>query len=502
MAAAQAIVDGRPLSDPAYRGETAWYNPLLPATIAFVSRVSGRPVAETLVQWGPVLNALGPVAFFVMAALLIGPWPALAAVIGLLYSPPYSDPPWVTPSYSPWVFPATFAAALFYAAVLVWTAAFERNSLRQWVLAGCTLGAVFLAHTAPALVIALGGALGGTCAVASRVAAQRRSAGAGALTSLAPYLVRLGLAGGCAALISLPFLWSIAWRYHLHIVNRAPTEWMWMPLASPAAVLRGSIGVRNGIAVLGAATLVDAARRHRGAAAILLWFVSALMLFSYGYLARWVGPDRLPPVLPQFHFFFYMRAAGAIFFGVGAWTLLAASVSVVSRAARVRSAETRRVAAGAALCVLMIFAWIGFHRYRLRDDFDTDRLAARRFTFEESVSRVRDRLRRETPTQAVILATPELSLRLVATAGRAVVAVPAPFSNPYVAFTPRADAQQAMIEAVMARDRERFVPLARASAVSYVLVGPRDLQTVDLSGGVPFLNEVSRRGGYAIFAVR
>jgi hypothetical protein len=47
------MADGRWLDDPAYRGETFWYNPLLPATTALVSKAASMPVFTTYVRLGP-----------------------------------------------------------------------------------------------------------------------------------------------------------------------------------------------------------------------------------------------------------------------------------------------------------------------------------------------------------------------------------------------------------------------------------------------------------------
>src|SRR5215472_394476 len=132
LASAQASADGHWVSDPFYSGETIWYPPLLPWTIAVVSRARHTPVAVALVQAGPYLNALAPIALFVLVTTLFGPWPACVAVVFLLYAAPHRDPPWATPSYSPWLFAANFASGLFYLSLMLYAHTLRSQRLRWW----------------------------------------------------------------------------------------------------------------------------------------------------------------------------------------------------------------------------------------------------------------------------------------------------------------------------------------------------------------------------------
>src|ERR1035437_8561742 len=208
LAAAQSIVDGHPLRAPFYRGETIRYNPLLSVTIAAISRVAGSDVASTFVQSGPFLNALAPAVLFVMTAALFGEWPALIAVVSLVFSPPHDNPAWASPTYSPWLFPATFAPALFYAGILLCYVAIRRNQPRSWMAAGVTLGLTFLAHTAPAMIL-------GTCCVMSVLWA--REDGSGDLRGRRARRPRaLPLVLGTAAVVGAPVIWAIVGHYRLH----------------------------------------------------------------------------------------------------------------------------------------------------------------------------------------------------------------------------------------------------------------------------------------------
>ena len=67
MAQAQTMVDGDWFADPFYRGEKAWYNPLTPAVIAVLHRITGIAIPRLYAQAGAVFNLAVPAAFYVLA---------------------------------------------------------------------------------------------------------------------------------------------------------------------------------------------------------------------------------------------------------------------------------------------------------------------------------------------------------------------------------------------------------------------------------------------------
>ena len=84
VAQAQTARDGHPLSDQYYRGEWAWYNPLLPWVLALGSALTHTEIETFHAQAGPWLNLLGPLAFYLLAVRLAGRRAALVALA--LYS--------------------------------------------------------------------------------------------------------------------------------------------------------------------------------------------------------------------------------------------------------------------------------------------------------------------------------------------------------------------------------------------------------------------------------
>jgi hypothetical protein len=489
LASAQAGVDGRWLSDPFYRTETIWYPPLLPWTIALASRVRHSAVAVTLVQAGPYLNALAPIALFTMVTRLFGPWPACIAVISLLYAPRHDDPPWATPSYSPWLFASNFGSGFFYLAVAACARALQRDSLRWWFASGVALGVVFLAHAAPAIVF-------GLVVASSTVTPLPRG-----LRRRIPPLAALAIVFVTAALVGAPLLWSIVGRYHLHVFNRAPAGWAWGAIADASSLVERSLNVRTALAAAGVGFLIRRVSSSVEARIVLAWLSAAGLLFAYGFARR--AATWLPAALvPDFHFYFYLRAAGCVLTGVAVWEIAARAAAA---AARKRDVPVGRVAASTALILaigLAVFARLAFPAYRDGVAFGEDNAAARAATFAEFDTRVVSRLREQTPANAVVLASPSNSLVAVGPSGRAVVAVPAEFSNPYVPFEPRAEDQRRLLAALMAGDRAAFLDAAAARGVTHVLLGPQELAGLDAIGAFEPLQQLSRKGGFAIFAVR
>lgn len=488
IAAAQAAADGRYLADPFYAGETIWYNPLLPWTVAGVSRLRSVNIAKAFVQAGPFLNLLAPIGMFVMVTILFGPWPALLAVVSLLYLAPHDDPSWANPSYSPWLFVSTFTSGLFYLAVTVTCVAIRRGTRVWWCAAGMALGVVFMAHTAPALILGL------------MVLANVMTTGTGQRGgSRASRLVALVLCLGVAMIASAPLLWSIVGRYGLHIVNPEPAAWRWPAIDSVSLVLRRSAGISVFLAAIGLIAIARRAFNHVEERVMAAWVAAALGLFGYGYVAR--APATILPSLPVpgFHFFFYLRAAGHVLAALGVWEILTTATARVDRLA---AASTQALVASAAGVAAIATAGLGWQGYREGRPFTVENGAARQRTFSQFESGLTSRLRGETAPGAVVLASPDYSLTEVAPSGRSVVAVPAAFSNPYVPFVPRARDQDRLLAALMARDSRAFVALARARGVTHVVLGPVELFAFDQGGTFPPIEERSRQGRFALFAVR
>ena len=513
LAYAQTMADGRLFDDPFYRGGTIFYNPLFAATIALVSRVAVVDVPVAFVQAGPFLSTATQAAFFVAAIRLIGPWPALIALVTLLFAPPY-DFSWAAPAVTPWLFPSTFAVFFFYFGLLVCRAAIARNTPIWWALVGGMLGVVFLGHTAPALIL-------GLVAVASVFTADpglpERLDGVPSGQQLLSRrrFAALALVIGTALVVSAPFVYSILVLYRLRIVDTQAFNWVadFMTVDHAGTLLREAlVSPLGALRIIGAVVLIRRARSDRGAFLVVAWTAAAATLFGYGWLQQLVDFRGLPPLLPPHEFYFHLKAAGYMLAGAGGWVILTTIAAIALRLAYARSAPARRsleggrpryeeaIAGALLLLAVLLTVRATYPSFQGKRDFQEDRREALLATAHFAETRLLERLRTETPPDAVVLATAEDSLYRVAPAGRAIIAIPSSQSNPYIPQGPRDADQKAMLRAVLTGDSATLHALADTYGVTHIVLGPDDTAALDAAGArTDGIRELSRRGGYSLY---
>jgi len=496
LAYAQTIADGRWFDDPFYRGTTIWYNPLFAATIALVSRITALDVPVAMVQAGPVLTTAAQVVFFAAAVCLIGPWPAVMALVALLFVPPY-DFSWATPSVTPWLFPSTFASLFFYIGLLACWTAIRRNTPIWWIAVGAVLGIVFLGHTAPAVIL-------GLLAVASVVCAPDEGRDRSRKLFSRQRVAAVALVMGTALVVSAPFVYSIVFIYKLRIVATEALNWVAPHLALARAgslLFEACVSPLGVLRIIGAIALIRRAPSDRGAFLVVGWTAVAAVLFGYGWLQQIVHFRGVPSFIPQHEFYFHLRAAGYMLAGAGAWVVLTTVAAAVSRMLPSASRPRYREAIAGALVLLAVYVTVRatYDAFQGKADFQEYRREALAATAQFAETRLLQRLRTETPPDAVVLATAEDSLYRVAPAGRAVVAIPSSQSNPYMTQGGRDHDQKEMLKAVLTGDSATLHTLADAYAVTHIVLGPDDTAALDKTGAPDGLKELSRRGGYSLY---
>jgi hypothetical protein len=442
IAQAQAVRDGHWLSDPYYAGQWAWYNPLLSWVIAGVAAIRGVGVEQTYVSSGPWLNLLGPIAFYAVGARLAGRAAALIGLAGSLLFVAGDWPSWATPTYSPWLFTVNFAQGLFFVAIGLFAWADCRPTPGRAAAVGAWLGVVFLAHMAPAAILAV--------LVALRWC--RRS-----------HWRFLAVAATAALLVSTPFLYCLA-TYHFHVVNAAPLEWQF-PEVAPASIGRTALRFAP-LLLLGN---VGAWLQRRSIVA-RWWIVAAVMLVY----ALW----PITPIVPAFHFGVYALAALLLLAG-------AAIARVVPRTW--------------ALAGVSIVVWAYWPNYAGRPDLKVgrDNALARSPADIAAVQTVRAMTRDDD----VVLGTDLAVNRYIGPAGRHVLALDPLYSSPYVDPVARIRDRDRMLQAIRERDRASFDALAHRWNVSAFVLSGAELclaagglfpETHQLSGGLCVASDISR----------
>lgn len=477
ISSAQTMIDEGYGPDPTYRGERTWYNPLTPALSAVASAVTGAPVPRVAARLGAYVNLLGPIAFFLLCAALFDRWTALFAGAGFLFLVPGALPSWISATYSPWLMPVNFVQAWFYFTLLAFHRARRDGRLVAFLLPGVLWGVTFLGHTAPALVI------GGMALLWIGHTWWRARRGATGAANVSAVAQRVGLMMLVALVVSAPMVAIIVGHYGLRIQNPDPSAYSEPLLVRQLPTLvRLHLTIPTAIALFGFFLLLKQ-RSHRAARRLVLaWMVAAggFLAYSYVRLALKAAGVTLPSIVPSFHFFFYLKAAAALLFGLGVMGLarvLAARIGARRGAAagspelaRTRLLRVRAVATGLLVLLLAVQA----PAYLARRDFGASRQDAQRTAAMTDEVRAYTWLRDHLTAADTVLASDADGATIVCPSGAKVVAIFTGFSNPYVALAPRTEARDRLAAALTTGDMQSFRELARAFGVAYVLTSSSD----------------------------
>jgi hypothetical protein len=393
----------------------------------------------------------------VLVAVLFDEFAALAAVAAFIFAVGTGFPFIYSATYSPWFAPENFAQAWLYLSIACASVAFDRRrSSVPSIAGGALLGATFLTHAAPALI-------GGVVWV---ILAARESCGS---SRRAEPFGRLLLALGIAFIVSLPFTVQILGHYHLAIVNRFPGQSPsdLLDLNELPSLARHLLALPVVLAVL-ALGYRAVGRRDRGTEVVLA-FLAAVLLFLASHVARLLlerAGVRLPTVVPDYHFFFYLMAVVSI----GAGVALRDLGNVLAVRLRKAGEDGTGPVAGLFTCGLTVLMVGGsYPQYRERVDFTELRqdIAAANARYPGDVV---DWIRTHSTPEDVFLSTDDASLYVVSPAGRKVVATNRYFSNPYVDWVERDADRRTMFDRLAQFDAAGFGALARKYGVRFVVL--------------------------------
>jgi hypothetical protein len=490
IAQAQTIADGSLLDDPYYRGETQWHNPLAPLAVAGLSTLFGLPVPSTYVRAGAYLNLLGPIAFYLWVARMAGAVGATVATFGFVfYRDPWA-PGWVTAAYSPWLFAMTSSQGPFYFTLTAYRSALLRDGTLRYAASGLLLGLTFLAAAPPAFILAGVVVAGGVALSAgwlpSPFAAERAQPRLLAWTHHAVLAL-------VAAVVSAPLLYSIVGRYHLHVLNAAPTNWEWAGMQGFTDFARAHFGWPALVAVVGAWTLARGARVD--ALVVAAFAATAAGFLSHRHLLAQAG-ITVPQYVPSHYFVFYLKGLQwALVGAAAAWANAWLSSKVLVRPAWARTA---------AIAVLLIALVAVLPQYRTRGYFGSSREGAMAEADEPHRRAAYDWIRARTSPHDVFLASPDVALEVVGPAGRKVVVAGEVYSSPYVDWSARLRSSQWMSRALRDGDGPAFRSLARASGVRYVINARQERPWLDdllAEQRTPGLVPAFKSGGVRIYRV-
>jgi hypothetical protein len=479
IALAQIILDGDYPADYLFEGEWLWYNPLTGALVAAGAWMGDIAPPQADVRLGPWVNLAVPIAFFVLVWYLADAWVALAALLSFLFFLPQDRPSYVSASYSPWLLAPLLSQALFYATLLSWIAHLRSASWRSALIAGTLLGLTFLGHTAPAVL------LGCIMLVTTALAAQREFRH-GDRAVAAARARRLGLALTVAFIVSLPFTISILFRYHLHVVNPKPTEWVWegAALDNLPQIIVGLLSLKSAMMIFGLGAFLRGGAPRVIKETVVAWLTVALGFLGYSFAAQWCARRglTLPQINPGYHYVLYVIAAGHFLFGLGLVTLVATALARLGRKVPMLAQhDTLARILGVSILLGLLLA-ANYRDFRVWHGFTRDHsVALRRLEQLDDFAPygwIADNVTRG----SVFLCNDRPGLYCVAPAGGRVVANDPYFSSLYVPYAPRAEARDALWKALQTGDKETFERVAREYHVRYVLAEGEQRDWVAMSG--------------------
>ncbi|MBL7648697.1 MAG: hypothetical protein JNK74_21180 [Candidatus Hydrogenedentes bacterium] len=464
IALAQIILDGDYPADYLYADEWLWYNPLTGALIAAGAWAADVPPPLANVRMAPWLNLIVPIAFFVLVWYLTDAWIALLALVSFLFLLPQDRPSFVSAGYSPWLLAPHLSQALFYATLLAWVVHLRSASLRSALAAGCLLGLTFLGHTAPAVLL-------GAIMVITATLSTLREARAGQRSSALARSTRLGVALVVAFVVSLPFTISILYRYHLHVVNPRPTEWVWegAALENLPSILTDLISFKSAFMVVGLIAIFFRALPRFVKEVVPTWLAVASAFLLYSLLAQWAARHgmTLPQINPGYHYVLYLIAIGHLLFALGLVWIVERILTGSLSGERKKMMSLVRVLGVVALAAVLFAT--NYRDFRVWHGFTRDHgVALRRLDQLDSFAPYYWIVENTKPG-AVFLSNDRPGLYCVAAAGRRVVANDPYFSSLYVPYAPRAEARELLWTALREKDEKTFKEAAKAWRVAYVL---------------------------------
>ncbi|MFL6604092.1 MAG: hypothetical protein ACJ8R9_22570 [Steroidobacteraceae bacterium] len=435
----QGFMDGNLSGDPSIEGAKRYYPPLLHALAALVASIAHTQPLQLLVGAAPWVNLLIPTTFFLMVRRLIDAAAAAIATVLLVCFDGTLLPPWMAASYSPWHSVPALTQALFFCCVWLLSARAQRGRFGDAFLIGSMLGLVFLAHTVPALILAV---ITAAAAVSTQGMRMRTVAWVGtvALTAI---------------LWSLPFMMPLLTTYHLKILSPAGafTDDLFDPSRIPKRVIAACLPGLGALALLGWNywRARPFGRTVAPATVVILgvWILLPLF-FIVRHFACGVGGTAAVCttfVVPVHHWMFYAQSALACVFGYVVVSGLAPQTGPRAAANPTAASFATVVAASGAFalaCAVLSF--------RPTDQAMRERALDMRNRVDLELYQW---MLRSTPPDTLFVTdistngVHDSAALAVLAAGRKSVALPFTYSNPYIDWQTRKQHEEAYLAAAL-----------------------------------------------------
>ncbi|MBS1600373.1 MAG: hypothetical protein JST75_19245 [Bacteroidetes bacterium] len=493
MAFIRNSLEGNYGKDPNYIGEYLWYNPLLFSIETFIVKMTGLPINVVIAQAGIYFNILGPIAFFIMNCYFFGYRLGLAALLSFLFLASGNLVGTGSATYSPWAYPCCFAQFLFYLMMMACYKAFTLKTYTWFFVVGLLLGTCFLAHAAPAFLTIL-----------ILVAIQGKNMFLSAKTKKYDELKKY-FAQGCATFISFvivssPFLYYIAGKYHFHIVNKNIFEYqsellIWWNFPK---LLKANLSIAFIVSIIGFIWFYKNFHEPIIRKIILNWFYISAFMLGYTILLPGIHDKLhipLPDTVPSYHYLHYLKAVQSVFFGFGFVYLFQKVYQFIKPRLQKTDSNTTTAPTNLIFIIaILVWAIAYFPIYKNRKDF----VELRKESLVKQNSRekieVYDYIVKNIPSDKVILCEEQYSIFPVMATGRKLVCASILFSNPYVDFGKRYADVNAMLGFIRANQPDSSKKLFDHYKISYALLAnteiKKDSTQSPLLGSAIFKNDM------------
>jgi uncharacterized membrane protein len=460
--------------DPAYLHEYLWYNPLLPAVETLAAKITAQPLNLLYANAGVWINMLAPITFTWMMVTLFDWRVAMAGLLSFLFLSSGDLMGWDAATYSPWLYPGIFTQSLFYIDVIVCYKAFVNGKYSWFALLGAMLGVTFLSHTAPTLLM-----------ITIIIVLQLRNLGAALrrkdYTSIRRYIVQGVITFSLFIAFAMPLLYFVVGKYHLRFLNREPSELVegLFIFRSIPQLLKMNLSIALLIAAFGVVWAASNLRHPVIRKILFAWPVLTILLFIYSTAASSLDRNHnihLPVTVPSFHYFFYLKAAQSVFFGLGLVFLIQIAFRKWSNLVNPGLRES-------IVMIICLAFGIGYYPvYHNRQDFTYNR--EKNLEQDKYVDRIKTYhyILDSIPQEKVILCEENTELFPMMPTARKMVCIGRPYSNPYVDFWERHNARDTMLSALKSGRPLNAKDLFDKYEVNYVLLSNANFGTPQVAG--------------------
>lgn len=436
MGIAENMLHGIFFNDPTYQHELLWYNPLLPALDALISRITGLPLNIVVAHAGKFFNLLVPVGIYYMANRLFNKQIALATAAACLFFVCGNEYAEHTSGFTYVWIALCFSQALYYLIIAFTNKVLQGNNILSYLLLGFFAGILFLCHAAPSFLFCL-------VLICCFIHAFLKKE-----ISFLQLIVRGLLFSTTLLITGLPLLYSIFIHYQYKIKNVDPMQWVAFILRPEEGyqLFKETVNLFFMIACTGLIVLIrDKSFNKIAKRVILYWFICSAVIFFYVYsivILRTKYHIVLPGFVPSSDAFFCFKSVESVLFGIGLWQIASWILKILGTKIRVGFA----VVFYTLLVVLVVVRAPGYAR---RKEF----VLLRGKTLEQQKGVYSDMnvyawIKQHTDINSVILSEMGQAIFPVMASGRKMVVANTYYSSPYISYLDRKADADSMLSGI------------------------------------------------------